>query len=72
MNSEKSYDSLPNFTAADCKYLIVLKKVMFRLCLCILSSVNIVMCVFNLKYVKNGNSKQHISGNFIRWYQMHV
>lgn len=20
MNSEKSYDSLPNFTAADCKY----------------------------------------------------
>lgn len=25
MNSEKSYDSLPNFTAADCKYLIMLK-----------------------------------------------
>lgn len=25
MNSEKSYDSLPNFTAADCKYLMMLK-----------------------------------------------
>lgn len=23
MNSEKSYDSLPNFTAADCKYVTV-------------------------------------------------
>lgn len=23
MNSEKSYDSLPNFTAADCKYCLV-------------------------------------------------
>lgn len=34
MNSEKSYDSLPNFTAADCKYLIMLKVVML-VCLCV-------------------------------------
>lgn len=34
MNSEKSYDSLPNFTAADCEYLIPLKEVMFSVCLC--------------------------------------
>lgn len=34
MNSEKSYDSLPNFTAADCKYLIMLKVVMFSMSLC--------------------------------------
>lgn len=27
MNSEKSYDSLPNFTAADCKYLVMLVEV---------------------------------------------
>ncbi|EPY84790.1 hypothetical protein CB1_000444023, partial [Camelus ferus] len=27
MNSEKSYDSLPNFTAADCKYLIMLNEI---------------------------------------------
>lgn len=24
MNSEKSYDSLPNFTAADCEFAVVL------------------------------------------------
>ena len=34
MNSEKSYDSLPNFTAADCKHLIMLNEVMLRVCLC--------------------------------------
>lgn len=33
MNSEKSYDSLPNFTAADCKYLIMLKEAMFTVSL---------------------------------------
>lgn len=29
MNSEKSYDSLPNFTAADCEFLLFLS---LRLC----------------------------------------
>lgn len=58
MNSEKSYDSLPNFTAADCKYLIMLKEVMFRVCLCMYALVSVV-CVFNLQHLKNENSTQH-------------
>ena len=27
MNSEKSYDSLPNFTAADCEFLLLILSV---------------------------------------------
>lgn len=42
MNSEKSYDSLPNFTAADCKYLIMLKEVMFRVCLCMYALMSVL------------------------------
>lgn len=57
MNSEKSYDSLPNFTAADCKYVMTLK-VMISLvvvyaCCCLCCHV-----CFNLKHLKHGNSKQ--------------
>lgn len=60
MNSEKSYDSLPNFTAADCKYLIMLK-VTIRVCLCACMLLSVSSCVFNLKHLKHGNSKQHCS-----------
>lgn len=42
MNSEKSYDSLPNFTAADCKYLIMLKAVMFSVSLCVHAIVSVL------------------------------
>jgi len=58
MNSEKSYDSLPNFTAADCKYLIMLK-VTIRVCLGACMLLFVLSCVFNLKRFKPGNSKQH-------------
>lgn len=44
MNSEKSYDSLPNFTAADCKYVMTLK-VTISLLLCMRAVVCVVMCV---------------------------
>lgn len=57
MNSEKSYDSLPNFTAADCKYLIMLKEVMFSMFVHV--ALVSVVCVFNLQHLKNENSTQH-------------
>ena len=58
MNSEKSYDSLPNFTAADCKYLIMLNEAVFRVSLCMRALV-FQYCAFNLKDLKDENSKQH-------------
>lgn len=59
MNSEKSYDSLPNFTAADCKYLIMLKnEAVFRVSLC-MRALAFHYCAFNLEDLKDENSKQH-------------
>lgn len=52
MNSEKSYDSLPNFTAADCKYFNYAEGNDQSLSLHVRTVVCIVMCVFNLKHLK--------------------
>ena len=42
MNSEKSYDSLPNFTAADCKYLVMLVEVALGVSLCLRAVVSVL------------------------------
>lgn len=50
MNSEKSYDSLPNFTAADCKYLIMLKnEAVFRVSLCMRALLPFIIVLLTWK-----------------------